>query len=235
MQIDMASMFQTIDADVRTTMKPPKLQSASEYCNWKQRIENLFLVLDFNPWRSDCEGPNDPMVPAVEAGGVPIPKDPSSEELTAQFNKYIRLVCELKSAEVELANADVVKQFMTSLPQKWLTTTTNGEEGYDWTYSEEIKQNQALVADVKGKESSEKVSSVKVDNDEIALYKHHNQILVDELNNSLAINTDLKEAEKVLNEKSEALPNDLAVGPEFLGSITCKCVASLTWCGIPRD
>ncbi|KAI3808120.1 hypothetical protein L1987_24063 [Smallanthus sonchifolius] len=76
--------------------------------------------------------------------------------------------------------------------------TTNGGEGYDWSaHSEKIKQNQALMADVKGKESSEKVSSDKVDNDEIALYKNHNQILVDELNKSLAINTDLKEAKEI--------------------------------------
>ncbi|KAI3783353.1 hypothetical protein L1987_42432 [Smallanthus sonchifolius] len=89
--------------------------------------------------------------------------------------------------------------------------TTNGGEGYDWSaHSEKIKQNQALMADFKGKESSENVSSVKVDNDEIALYKHHNQILVNELNKSLAINTDLKEAEKVLNERIESLTNDLA-------------------------
>ncbi|KAI3776321.1 hypothetical protein L1987_46097 [Smallanthus sonchifolius] len=56
------------------------------------------------------------------------------------------------------------------------------------------------MADVKGKESSKKVSSVKVDSDEISLYKHHNQILLDELNKSLAVNTDLKEAEKAEEE-----------------------------------
>ncbi|KAI3811615.1 hypothetical protein L1987_21341 [Smallanthus sonchifolius] len=36
---------------------------------------------------------------------------------------YVRLVCELKFAEVELDNADMVKQFMTSLPHKWLMYT----------------------------------------------------------------------------------------------------------------
>ncbi|KAI3827617.1 hypothetical protein L1987_01696 [Smallanthus sonchifolius] len=90
--------------------------------------------------------------------------------------------------------------------------TTNGGEGYACSaHSEEIKQNQALMADVNGKESSEKVASVKVDSDEIALYKRHNQILVDELNKALEINSDLKEVEKVFNEKIEALTNDLAV------------------------
>ncbi|KAI3686274.1 hypothetical protein L1987_79948 [Smallanthus sonchifolius] len=34
-------------------------------------------------------------------------------------NAGMYVVCELKSAEVELDNADVMKQFMTSLPQKW--------------------------------------------------------------------------------------------------------------------
>ncbi|KAI3815412.1 hypothetical protein L1987_15079 [Smallanthus sonchifolius] len=67
--------------------------------------------------------------------------------------------------------------------------------------------NQALTADVKGKESSEKVSSVKVDDEEISLYTSK---VVDELNKSLAISTDLKEAEKAFNERIEALTNDLA-------------------------
>ncbi|KAI3805324.1 hypothetical protein L1987_27590 [Smallanthus sonchifolius] len=60
------------------------------------------------------------------------------------------------------------------------------------------------------KPQSAPVCSVKVDNDEIVLYKHHNQIVFDELHKSLPIITDLKEAEKVLNEKIEALTNDLA-------------------------
>ncbi|KAI3805237.1 hypothetical protein L1987_27434 [Smallanthus sonchifolius] len=77
----MATVFQTIDADVGTTTKPPKLQSAFEYRNWKQRMEKKFLVLDFKMWRS------------------------------------------LKYVEVELENVDVVKQFMTFLPQKWLVYT----------------------------------------------------------------------------------------------------------------
>ncbi|KAI3821413.1 hypothetical protein L1987_08981 [Smallanthus sonchifolius] len=40
------------------------------------------------------------------------------EDLTTQFNRYICLVSELKSVEVELENDDVVKQFMTSLAHK---------------------------------------------------------------------------------------------------------------------
>ncbi|KAI3814197.1 hypothetical protein L1987_18945 [Smallanthus sonchifolius] len=40
------------------------------------------------------------------------------------------------------------------------TTTTNGGEGYDWSaHSKQIKHNQTLMADVKGKESSEKTFS----------------------------------------------------------------------------
>ncbi|KAI3819741.1 hypothetical protein L1987_13589 [Smallanthus sonchifolius] len=92
--------------------------------------------------------------------------------------------------------------------------TNNGEEGYDWSaYSEEVQHNsvnQALMANIKGKESSEKVSPTKSDCDDIAFYRHHNQILVDELNKALEINQDLKAPEKVFNEKIEALTNDLA-------------------------
>ncbi|KAI3816663.1 hypothetical protein L1987_16366 [Smallanthus sonchifolius] len=86
----MATIIQTIDTDIGTTNKPLRLQSASRYRNWKQRILNFMFVIDYNLWKSIVDSPSIPMVPAVEASGVSILKDSSrftDAELTTRGKK----------------------------------------------------------------------------------------------------------------------------------------------------
>ncbi|KAI3806678.1 hypothetical protein L1987_22592 [Smallanthus sonchifolius] len=121
----MATTLQTIDVDIGTTNKPPRLQSAAEYRNWKQRIAFMSLT---------STSGNRSLVFLI-------------------FQWYVKLVYELRSAEVELDNAEVVRRFMTSLPQKWLVytipirrienlNTYTLEELYEALKNYEIEDNQ---------------------------------------------------------------------------------------------
>ncbi|KAI3756015.1 hypothetical protein L1987_55827 [Smallanthus sonchifolius] len=69
----MISVLQTIDADIGTTNKPLRLQSAAKYRNWKQMMEN-FIYITYNLWNSFTNGPYSSQVVAAE-GGTNIPKD----------------------------------------------------------------------------------------------------------------------------------------------------------------
>ncbi|KAI3807530.1 hypothetical protein L1987_23460 [Smallanthus sonchifolius] len=121
----MATVIQTIDVDIGTTNRPLRLQSTLEYRNWMQRMQNFLFVTNLNLWKSVVDGPSILMALQEELPFLKTRPDllMQSEDLITQFNRFVRLVCKLKSADVELDSADIIKQFMTSLPHKWLVYT----------------------------------------------------------------------------------------------------------------
>ncbi|KAI3814046.1 hypothetical protein L1987_18788 [Smallanthus sonchifolius] len=121
---------------------------------------------------------------------------------------------------------------MTSLSKKWLVytipirrtenlNTFTLEEVYETLQNYEF-ESKGFVDTSASKPIEVALIASMVDNDEIALYKHnHNQILVDELNKSLAINTDLKEAEKIHGRVKNDLGYKVVPHP-FSGNFTCS-------------
>ncbi|KAI3827673.1 hypothetical protein L1987_01754 [Smallanthus sonchifolius] len=165
----MATVFQTIDVDVETTKKPTKLKSASEYpalvCETLQNYE--FESKGFVHTSATKPVGAALIAPMVESFCLVCHAPVVHSSCSKCFG------CDYKSQSAPLHKENLAFKFWksksilcsffkpTTLVSEY---TTNGGEGYDWSaHSEEPKLNsvnQALMVDVKGKESSEKVSSV---------------------------------------------------------------------------
>ncbi|KAI3744896.1 hypothetical protein L1987_57992 [Smallanthus sonchifolius] len=219
----METVIQTIDADIGTTNKPPRLQPASETDNLNTfTLEEVYETLQNYEFKS--KGFHETVVSKPVGATLIAPVMESMPETMAYSQvpptpvvhaSYCKAPKDANTFKANFGNQAQASAPVSKHAALISQQTNYGLEGYDWSAHSEVAQhnqvNQALMADIKGKDSAEKVSqSTSCDNDEIALYKHHNQIFVDELNKALETNNYLKEAEKLFKEKIEALTKDHA-------------------------